>query len=292
MALEKKWNVVPPRLFVADGNAFGLITLVDTAGFKGKQEAYLLDNLGNSLAVQVKRVISPTQLVVGLIDNKMASWKPLNLSNWTVANGASIGAQEQDKNRIPPDDHQAAIYEADPTVADRVVFVDQYGNFYDEDNPLPINFSGSITIGAVEVKGTNGNTIEPNPDGSLNVVIESIPSPNANVKSTYNEVLAVPPGATTVIVSYTVPTMKQAVLQRAPFSGENVARFDLLINNVVQDTARLYFGGDYTGSFDFTSGNDSGLLLNAGDIVKIQVLHNRPDTGAFEARIQVLEISL
>jgi hypothetical protein len=82
----------------------------------------------------------------------------------------------------------------------------------------------------------------------------------------------------------------QAVLQKAPFSGENVARYDLLINGTKQETARTMFGGDFTGEFNFTTGNTSGYLLNAGDVVSIQVFNNRPSTASFEARIQVLQI--
>ena len=134
--------------------------------------------------------------------------------------------------------------------------------------------------------------VKVNPDGSINVIVESIPSPNSNVVSNYSEVVNVPSGSTTVLITYTVPVGKSAILQKCPVSGDNIGRYDLLINSVVQDTVRTNFGGDLTEMFDFTSGNDSGLTLNAGDTVSIQELHNRPYTGNFNARIQVLEILL
>jgi hypothetical protein len=289
--LEQKWDAVSPQLLTANGTTTGQLQVADTAGFRIKQVAYLKDN-SNTLPVQVKRVLSKTLLIVGAVDNKIASWIPIDLSAWTTANGAAIGAEQQPKNNIPDKDHYSAIYESDPVVADRVVQVDKYGNYYDIDNPMPIVFDGTVAIGDVVVKGTNGNSIEPNPDGSINVVISSAPASNTLTVSKYNEILAVPSGAITQLNTYTVPVGKQAVLQRCPVSGENIARYDLLINGVVQDTVRTMFGGDLTQMFDFTSGNDSGLVLNAGDTVKIQVRHDRPDPGAFEARIQVLEINL
>ena len=307
-----------------DGNQFGQVTLANTAGFFTKQSAYLTATGLPTLAVQIKRVLSPTVLIVGTINNaQIGSWPPLNISAYTVANNAAIGAEIQPKNNAAMDDIFKAVYESDPTVALRVIFTDQYGNLYSEQNPLPATFSGSISIGSVEIKGPSGdllvvnpdgsinvdvnndvtiaggeievvgptgNILNPNPDGSVNVVISNAPSSTSVVKNTYNEITLVPSGATMTVVSYTVPPVTQSVLQRIAFSGDNIARYDLLINGNTQDTARTMFGGDLTGMFDFTSGNDSGLLLNAGDTVIVEVLHNRPDVGTFEARIQVLEI--
>lgn len=290
MAFERKWAAVPPQAFTADGNTFGFVTVADTAGFKVKQSAYLVDSSNNKLVVQIKKVLSSTKLVVGLVDQKLSSWKPLNISTWTVVSGAAIGAEEQDKNNIPGDDHYKAIYEADPTVADRVVLVDQYGDIYSDTNPLPATFSGSISIGSVSIIDSGGDELNINPDGSINVVVESAAAAGV-VVSKFNEVVAIASGATTQLVSYTVPAGKHAFLQRSAVSGENIGKYDLLINAVVQDTVRTMFGGDLTGMFDFTSGNDSGLLLNPGDIVKVQVFNPRPYIGTFNARIQVLEVT-
>lgn len=290
MAFERKWAVVPPQAFTANGGQWGLVTVADTAGFRVKQSAYILSNNLPPLPVQVKVVLSPTQLVVGYIDNQIANWPKINLLPYLVANAAAIGAQEQDKNKIGVDDITKAVYEADPVVAIRTTGVDQYGDFYTSENPLPVEFEGAISIGAVEVKGTNGNFLEPNADGSINVVVESTSSINV-VVNTYNQVVAVPSGATTQLVSYTVPIGKTGILQRSGVSGENIARYDILINGVIQDTIRTMFGGDLTQSFDFTDGIGFGLPLNSGDVVTVQVLHNRPYTGDFNARVQVLEMT-
>jgi len=289
MAIEKALSLVPPQAFTADGGAFGLVTLANTAGFKTKQSAYLTATGLPNLPVQIKRVISPTQLVVGTINNaQIASWPPLDITAYTVAKDAAIGAQIQPKSNPTVEDIAKAVYEADPTVAIRVIFTDQYGNLYSDENPLPATFTGTISIGAVEVKGSNGNIIEPNVDGSLNVVIEQDLTANP-VKNTYNQV-TVASLATMQIVTYTVPNGNQAILQIGAVSGENIGKYDLLINGTPQDTVRTMFGGDLTQRFDFTDGIGYGLPLNAGDVISIQVNNPRPYSANYNARIQVLLI--
>jgi hypothetical protein len=291
MAVEKKLLTIALTPFTANGTAFGVVTIADTIGFKTKQIIYLSASGLPTCTAQVKRVISPTQLIVGPIDGRVETNDFIDLSLYTVALDASIGAAEQSKNNIPDKDHYVAIYESDPIVADRVIPVDPYGNYYDANNPVPVALSETLQIGNVSIV-EGGNTVKVNPDGSINVVVESVPVSGQVVVSTYNEIVAVPSGSTTQLVTYTVPPSSQAVLQRCPVSGDNIARYDLLINGITQDTLRTMFGGDLTQTFDFTSGNDSGLLLHAGNIVKIQVLHNRPYLGTFEGRIQVLQMAL
>ncbi|CAM6004825.1 unnamed protein product [Sphagnum balticum] len=292
MAFERNWAAVPPQPFTANGTTTGLVTLASTAGFRVKQCAYLKNSAGFTLAVQIKIVLSCTQLIVGTINNaQIANWPKLDISSWTVASGAVIGAEWQGKNNISSEDIPRTVYESDPVVAIRTVQVDECGDIYSKDNPMPISFDGTVQIGDVSIV-EGGNTMKVNADGSINVIVESQPSPNEKVVSTYNEITNIPSGSTTQIVSYTVPPSTQGVLQRCPVSGENVARYDLLINGVIVDTLRTMFGADLTQMFDFTSGNDSGYVLNAGDVVSIQVLHNRPYVASFEARIQVLQINL
>jgi hypothetical protein len=89
---------------------------------------------------------------------------------YTTTDSAKVGAVEQPKMALPPEkDHYSGIYEGSPTNADRVISVDEFGNPYNADNPYPIVFDGTISVGKVQVEGTNSNTIEPNPDGSINV---------------------------------------------------------------------------------------------------------------------------
>ena len=86
-----------------------------------------------------------------------------------------------------------------PVSADRVVPVDPHGNFYNGNNPLPVAFDGTISIGDVTVVGTAPNhyPLEPNSDGSLNII-----SLAQLVPYKFDEIDA----TNSVIDGYTVPT--------------------------------------------------------------------------------------
>ncbi|CAK0741503.1 hypothetical protein CCP1ISM_130010 [Azospirillaceae bacterium] len=205
MAQERTWSAVSPQAFTSNGTQFGVITVADTIGFKTKQSAYLTSDTKPKLAVQVKRVLSKTQLVVGTINNaQIGSWPPLDISAYTVADSAAIGAEQQEKNKIQRDDIEIATYESDPTVAKRTILVDNYGNFYNVGNPIPVQLSdGSINIGTVNAElevflsakdndpdigdihdsvriGDGTNELVVNPDGSINTV-PSAGGPNTDV---------------------------------------------------------------------------------------------------------------
>lgn len=124
--------------------------------------------------------------------------------------------------------------------------------------------------------GINSNILNTNPKVSINQ---------------YNEVLSVASGATTSIVTYTVPISQQNILQRVSVSGENIALYQILVNGTPIDSQRTYFGGELNVQFDFTSISNLGTPLNAGDIVTVTVLHNRPYVGNFESRIQMIQVA-
>lgn len=291
MALERKWLAVNATPFTADGTSLGVITVADTAGLKVKQLVFIAATGQPLLQLQVKRVLSNTQLIVGPPNNKIDPNQYQDVSAYTMALAATIAAPEQNKNNIPGDDHYSAIYESDPTVADRIVLVDQYGRFYGESNPIPIVFDGTVSIGDVEIKGPSGHYLDPNTDGSINVNIVETPVVGQVEKSIYNEITSVASGVQTQIVSYTVPFAKTAILHRIVTSGENVARYDLFLNGTPFDTQRTYFGGNFNALFEFITGTNAGFVLNSGDVLSVKVLHARPFVGSFESRIQVLEIS-
>jgi len=131
MAIERKWLSVAPIPLTANGTQFGVVTVANTAGFKVKGQAVLSANPNLVLAVQIQRVNSPTQMVVGPIGSTPSPANFINISAFTTAANAVIAFSEQDKNRIKSDDIDQAVYEADPTVAIRSVLVDQYGSMFD-----------------------------------------------------------------------------------------------------------------------------------------------------------------
>lgn len=291
MALERKWQAVNATPLTADGTQLGLITLADTAGLRTKQAVYLKSNTKPMTAFQVQEVLSPTEVILGAPGARVGRENFVDLSAWTVADAAILGAPEQNKQANPPDkDHYSAIYESDPVVADRVIFVDQYGRFYGEGNPLPIAFDGTISVGNVTITDDDGDELGINSDGSINVNIISAPSDDNIVTSTFGTASAVVSGATTSVVTYTVPLNKKGVLQRVVASGTNIGTYTLTINGTIQSILRTYFTGPYNVTFEFSAGQENGLVIQPGDIIEVTILHDRPFLGDFDGRIQVFEL--
>lgn len=144
MAIEQKWPAVAPRQLTSNGTTLGQINIADARGFKVKQRIVIGSSTQPSLQLQVKRVY-PTQLIVGpLVDTqgKQGLTARQDISMYTVADGAYVFAEEQDKSKLKPDDIEQAVYEQEPTVAKRVVMVDQYGRTIDS----KVDENGNIRI--------------------------------------------------------------------------------------------------------------------------------------------------
>lgn len=285
---EKSWLAVPPQLFTVNGSPNGLVTVASTAGFKVKAQVVISATGFPNLTVECKRVISKTQLYVGAL-NKNINDRSVDLTDYSLANNAFIFQDEQARNTISPADILQAVYEQEPSVFIRTGLVDEFGNLYNESNPFPIEFDGTISIGKVQVEGENGNTIEPNGDGSLNVVVLNGDASNV-IKNTYAEASAVPAGVETTITQYTVSMgLTSALLQRISVCGNNVGRYRVFLNGTAIDTRRTYYGGSFNEYFEFSTGPGDGATLVPGDVVAVKVLHDRPFIGDFQARIQALE---
>lgn len=134
----------------------------------------------------------------------------------------------------------------------------------------------------VAIADPDGDFLAINPDGSINVVVDTAGA-TKELLSEYSEVLGVVSGITTLIGSYTA--IANTYLQKIEFSGTNIAEYELVIDGVTEDKKRTYFGNSLNGSFDF---ND-GWEIPAGQVIEIYVVHNRPSTGDFNARIQILQ---
>ena len=151
MAIEKHWTHLGPVSFTADGTEAGLLTIPSVCGFKVKQRIKI-EAIGEpDLSLQIKRIPTPTTIIVGpLITGKPGSSKNnlkarTDLSAYTVAKLASITASEQPKVPIPEKDIIQAVYEFEPTVAIRNFPVDCHGNGYTTENRFPVAVDGDIT---------------------------------------------------------------------------------------------------------------------------------------------------
>lgn len=166
---EKEWLAVAPQLFTVNGSPNGLITVADTLGFKVKAEVVIQATALPNLTVEVKRVLSKTQMYVGA-KNKGINDRSVNLSQYTVAAGAFVYQDQQPRNTVSPADIIQAVYDQEPGVRIMVGLADSYGNAISESNPLPVAFDGTVSIGEVEVRGPSGNLLDPNSDGGIKTV--------------------------------------------------------------------------------------------------------------------------
>lgn len=144
-----------------------------------------------------------------------------------------------------------------------------------------IDVSLDATEDNVAIADPDGNFLNINPDGSINVV--NTESSGKTTLSFYSEVTGIVNGITTLVATYTAGTNQ--FLQKIEFSGTNIAEYELVINGLTQDKKRTYFGSSLNGRFDF---ND-GLQVVSGEIIEVYVVHSRPDTGDFNSRIQILQ---
>jgi len=135
MAIERTWTSVPARLLTLDGNAYGELTIESTSGFRVKQQVLLESTALSTLTLEVKRVVSSTVILLGE-PNKGISNR-VDLSAYLVTDFSTLRAPEQSKNKVPKDDQRDATYEREPVVARRVFNVDEFGNPFNNNNPLP-----------------------------------------------------------------------------------------------------------------------------------------------------------
>lgn len=125
---ERSYFRIGPVLFTADGQADGTITVTDTSCFKVKMTVTIKSDTVEQSNYEVKRVLSPTQMVIGP-DNQNIR-KKSDMSAFLLADNASVEAAEQDRPSVPPSDMGQAMYEEEPTMARRVITVDKLGNTY------------------------------------------------------------------------------------------------------------------------------------------------------------------
>lgn len=289
---EKRFAAVPAQVFTADGGANGSVSVPDTRLFKVKQQVIVSATGQPNLELEVKKVLSPTSMIIGPSAGNINAFT--NLSAYTTAASAKIFANEQKRPTIGADDFERAVYEEEPTVAKRVILVDEFGNKYDEDNPLPTSstFTGSISVGEVDqgepntddkawpVKITDGtNPLTINPDGSINVSIGSSSSaPGLTIN--HNEISSVGAGVETTILTVTSPVGGMR-LSKVEVSGDTVALFRVKLDGTTLLNKRSWWT-DFNPTFNFED-FANGLWLNSGQVLTITVTHTRPFLGSFEA---------
>ncbi len=149
-----------------------------------------------------------------------------------------------------------------------------------------VNADIDVSLDAAEdnvaIADPDGNFLNINPDGSINVIVDTTGS-GKTLLTKYTQVIGIVSGITTLIGTYTA--ISNTFLQKIEFSGTNIAEYELRINSITQDKKRTYFGNSLNSNFDF---ND-GLQVTSGQVIEIYVVHERPDPGDFNSRIQILQ---
>lgn len=311
MAIERNWAGVPAQLLTSNGGIYGQVSVPSTVGIKVKQKVKVGSNTQETRDLEVKRVLNETDLLLGPIGPSMTGPDSyVDLTLFLTATNAYLLVPEGPRNAIIPDAFWRAVYEEEPTVAIRTFSVDHLGRRYTEANPLPVQLSnGSIDIGTVNAQlemfithrdndpdngdvhsslriGDGTDVLAINPDGSLNVVVQT--SGSDTVISTYNEANSVSSGANTTIVTFTAGIGVNSFLSKIDYSGDNIAKFTVEINGSVIDKQRTYFGSSLNGTFNFAE-SSKGLRILPGDVVTLKVIHSRLSSGDFNGRIQVVE---
>lgn len=139
----------------------------------------------------------------------------------------------------------------------------------------------------IAIHDAQGDELAINPDGSINVVLNS--SNPGQLLTFYNEVTSVATSILTIIQTFIAPVGKNTFLQKVEVSGSNIAEYSIEINSIIQDKKRTYFGSELNLRFVFAE-TGTGLELAVGDVVTVKAIHSRPVVGDFNSRIQVVEV--
>lgn len=144
---EQKWpSVILTPIVVANH----VVTVSDTAGLHTKAKISLSAIGQETIDYEIKRVLSDTQLSVGLIGTGIEK-----LENPTQFNGGMLTMSEQMRNKFGNEIVMRAVYEEEPATALRNVLVNKYGAFLDTvvgvDGLNRLAVDAEVTVSSVTV---------------------------------------------------------------------------------------------------------------------------------------------
>ena len=135
MLFEKRWAEVPTQLLTANGTVNGVLTIPDSRQLHVKQVIFLKSNTQVSQKLQVNRVLSETLIAVGPLDDRIFARS--DVSAFLTADSASVYAEEQVRPKISVDEVIRAVFAEEPANAYRTLAVDEVGEAFNDENPLP-----------------------------------------------------------------------------------------------------------------------------------------------------------
>lgn len=147
---EQRW---PGVILTGISVANYVITVSDTAGLHPKQKIALSAIGQTTVNYTIQRVLSDTQIqVVTWLETQTTAGQDQSLQNPTQFNGGTLTASEDARNKIGYDIVLRAVYDNEPSTALRNVLVNQYGAYYNADNPLPVD--AIVTPGTIPTTWT------------------------------------------------------------------------------------------------------------------------------------------
>lgn len=173
------------------------------------------------------------------------------------------------------------------TISD-VAIKDSQGNELDvqPDGSINVNVINPIDIEISAADGDNiaisdgTNTLTVNPDGTISVQVVGTNDP-LNV---YNEVTSVASSVLTTII--TLIASADSIINQIDVSGTNIAEYRVLVDAVIVKKTRTYFGGN----LDYKLTFGEGLKLTTAQTLTVEVIHQRPMLGDFNSTISYKEI--
>lgn len=165
-------------------------------------------------------------------------------------------------------------------------------SFEETEDRLRVDAQVTAVLGTVEciISAASGDniaindgtdTLEVNPDGSINVNV--ISSTQGTYKVIYGEEDGVVTGVTEVLIDFN-PSVNTKLVE-IEVSGTNIATYEVLKNSSVIAKRRTMFGANPNLEFTF-----DGMLLENGDNLQISVVHERPYVGDFNATLKYIEV--
>ena len=145
MASERRYLQVTQG-FTADGTINGVVTVASASNFKVKARVFIQSNTQSQREFEVKNIPSHTAIEVGPIGKDIDERS--DLSMYLVVDLAKVTQPKQKRPSMGPGEIDRAVYAEEPTVARRVFPVDEYGDGYTTDNPLPVEATFTTSAGA------------------------------------------------------------------------------------------------------------------------------------------------
>ena len=148
MAIERSWAAVPAQPIITNGTSDVHISVPNSTVFFVKMKVTLFSDSVSPLPLEVKRINNINDMELGPAgDIKLRS----NLTLILVTDSPMMSAIEQNRPAISVEDVLRASYANEPAVALRNLPVDQLGNAYNAQNPLPVSGGGLAPSGFDEV---------------------------------------------------------------------------------------------------------------------------------------------